>query len=458
MGHKISVKTIVILLLVFCFTACGGALENRSSGQTSPDSSWIEAFIAALQNLIDRQTTLDSSDNDTLAGTYWTAVQYQFFEWHSGLSDPVPMPGDMWWADLFLNEDGTAKFREVMFDGFGRHLDNGTWQLGADGSLTLTNLDYPGEGMTGWIEGDRIRLESIYGDIYYLEQEQHPKPGGEMCIADLRGNWRMTQVEMGGKWYPAREKGMASTLRFDFDFDYSDPGVERYLLADYNFASALDTGNPEYQEMWGIGLEYWDRPLFDGISNEVWSAQLFSQDRWVEIYLTLTDLDTLYLQEHYELNGSTVVRTAIYERVESLLPESLWRVLYEEPADRLLLYWPNPSEDVRVPLEMLPVTKLEENPLHRLLLVGCWNDTQICFCTGEGVWDDNGNLVGWIVDQTVYEGMINVNEPKWFSLTIPEGVPGMCLYIKHPSQDDWYLWPITDTDGYLVNKCTFLTS
>ena len=44
-----------------------------------------------------------------------------------------------------------------------------------------------------------------------------------------------------------------------------------------------------------------------------------------------------------------------------------------------------------------------------------------------------------------------------FSLTIPEGVPNLCLHIKRSWEDFWYLWPITDTNGYLVDGWTFLT-
>ena len=32
------------------------------------------------------------------------------------------MPTDKWWADLFLNEDGTTQFREVLGDTFNLYL------------------------------------------------------------------------------------------------------------------------------------------------------------------------------------------------------------------------------------------------------------------------------------------------------------------------------------------------
>ena len=70
--------------------------------------------------------------------------------------------------------------------------------------------------------------------------------------------------------------------------------------------------------------------------------------------------------------------------------------------------------------------------------------------------------------------LLVLDEPRWFSLTIPEGVPNLCLHIKRSWEDFWYLWPITlhikrswedfwylwpitDTNGYLVDGWTFLT-
>ena len=74
------------------------------------------------------------------------------------------MPTERWWADLFLNEDGTAQFREVLGDSFNSYLGNGTWWLGADHTLRLTSSDGDEDGeMNGRIEDGRIILESFYG-------------------------------------------------------------------------------------------------------------------------------------------------------------------------------------------------------------------------------------------------------------------------------------------------------
>ena len=105
------------------------------------------------------------------------------------------MPTEKWWADLVLDEDGTAQFREVLGLGYTSCLRNGQWWLGADNVLRLTGEDYDGELVTmdGRMEKDRsVMLETPYGDRFYFEPAQKPDSGGELCIADLEGTWRMT--------------------------------------------------------------------------------------------------------------------------------------------------------------------------------------------------------------------------------------------------------------------------
>ena len=436
------------LLLILCLTACGGP-EGGKGGKPSPESPDSGAISS---------TPPAELSADTLGGTYWTAVQHESYDDLYGRTNVSQMPTDKWWADLFLNEDRTTQFREVLGDTFNLYLTDGLWSLEADGTLHLTdaggNRDYD---MAGRFEEGRLILETAYGDIFYLEQAERPEPGGELCPANLAGTWRMTGLEENGRLSDARENGVASILLFSSLWSELDGG--RYTLqADYYFASSLDTQEPEYRQASGLLLKPLDRPLMDGISNEVWSAQLLEESTGQELFVTLTDPDTLYLQEHDQRNGAPTVRTAVYEREYSFFPEILQLALYEEPSDSLIFYWTNPPEEVCTPLEAMAVTKLEEKGLDRLLLVGCWYETQIQFCTGEGVWDEDGILLDWVTDETLYDGIIGIDEPLWFSLTIPEGVPNLCLHMKRPWDDSWYLWPITNTDGYLVNGWTFLTS
>ncbi len=437
--------SMLALLLALCLTACGG---TPGGGEEGPPESPDDTATSAPPS--------DHNSDSSLGGTYWTAVQHESYNDLFDRTEVSQMPTERWWADLFLNEDGTAQFREVLGDSFNSYLGSGTWWLGADHTLRLTSSDGDEDGeMNGRIEDGRIILESFYGDRFYFEKAERPGPGGELCIANLHGTWHMTTGEVEGWSYNAREEGLASTLVFESR--WSD-AIEGYVLrADYYFADFLDTDEPEYRQEAELRTELLEEPLFHGLSNELWSVRLFHDDTGAEFFLTLTDPDTLYLQEHYETDGAPAVRTAVYQRVDAFLPETLQTALYEEPSDCLTFYWPNPPDDVSAWLEVLPVTKLEPDGLDRLLVVGRWYETQIRFCTGEPLWDDSGRLLDWVTDEILYDETLNIDEPRWFSLTIPEGVPNLCLHIKRSWEDFWYLWPITDTNGYLVDGWTFLT-
>jgi len=57
----------------------------------------------------------------------------------------------------------------------------------------------------------------------------------------------------------------------------------------------------------------------------------------------------------------------------------------------------------------------------------------------------------------LYEGTLGIDEPQWFSLSIPEKNARICLFMKRPWDESWFTWPITDQDPFLVSGNTFLT-
>lgn len=451
-----AVRTVAILLSAICLTGCSvlpllWKIEWPSAEATPEPAPLSTPTFAASPE--ETQAPAPESLEDALAGTYWTAVQFEAYDPVFGRTEVSQMPTDKWWADLFLNEDGTAQFREVLGDAFNGYLTGVIWQLGPDQSLLLTGAEAPYE-MSGRIEEGRILLETPYGERFWLEEVQRPAPGGELCSANLNGAWQMTKVEENGRWYDAREGGFASTLLFETSWSELE-GESYQLTADCYFAQGLDTEMPEYLRATNLQIELLQEPLFEGAANELWSVRIADPDMGGEFFLTLTDLNTLYLQQR---SGAQTIRTAVYERAQSFLPEALQTVLYEEPADSLIFCWRNPPQEVCMPLEAMPVTALEPNGQDSLLLVGRWYETQVQFCTGEGVWDDSGMLVEWIVEQTLFDETIENSQPHWFSFTVPAGEPRLCMRIKRPWDDGWYLWPLTDEGGYLLDGWTFLTS
>ncbi len=143
------------LLLALCLNACGSR-----PGTAPPPSGGGEGEGSPL-------LTPASPDD-----CYWTAVRHESYNPSYGRTEVSTMPTEKWWADLVLDEDGTAQFREVLGLGYTSCLRNGQWWLGADNVLRLTGEDYDGELVTmdGCMEKDRsVMLETPYGDRFYFE-------------------------------------------------------------------------------------------------------------------------------------------------------------------------------------------------------------------------------------------------------------------------------------------------
>ena len=150
-------------------------------------------------------------------------------------------------------------------------------------------------------------------------------------------------------------------------------------------------------------------------------------------------------------------RAAVYTRTDGLLPEALTLALADEPDKALIFYWRDPPAEVARPLAALPMAALEKGGQNKLLLVGRWYETDIRFCTGKPQLNGDGTLREWSTDTVLYEGTIRLDEPQWFSLTIPKETAKLCLLMKRPWDESWFTWPITDQDPFFVGGDTFLT-
>lgn len=430
---------VLVLLLAFSLSACGSQPDPTDPASSGRDSSSPPMSVP-------------------FDATYWTAVRHESYNPSFGRTEVSAMPTEKWWADLYLNEDGTALFREALGFGYASYLINAEWWLGADNTLRLTGEDDCGDSVTmdGRKEKDgSVMLETPYGNRFYFEPAERPASGGELCMADLEGTWRMSAGEVEGDEFSPEEMHMASLL--NIERWWSDDEGCYTLRADYYSAHLLDTDAPEYETEEDLLTEKLDEPLMYGLSNELWSARLYAEDSETEYYVTLTDRNTLYLQQYYELDNAPAARTAIYTREASLMPEALTLALADEPDKSLMFYWRDPPAEVAKPLEALPVTVLENGGENRLLLIGRWYETDIQFCTGSAEQNADGTLGEWITDTVLYEGTLRIDEPQWFSLTIPEKTAKLCLFMKRPWDESWFTWPITDQDPFFVSGDTFLT-
>ena len=179
--------------------------------------------------------------------------------------------------------------------------------------------------------------------------------------------------------------------------------------------------------------------------------------RGAAFFAALTNRNSLLVRMPYEKNGGAGVRTVTYMRSSGFLPPTLENVMTGEPEKSLIFFWRDPPAEVTEPLSVIPMNALEPNGQNKLLLVGRWYETDIQFSVGTPVLNDDGTQQSWISEKVVYEGKIKINEPLFFSLTIPEDTARVCLFMKRPWDVSWFTWPITDQAPFYVSGDTFLT-
>lgn len=129
MGKRCLTLVLALLLLAYSLSACG----------KSPDTD-----VPPTSGGSDGKGTLQQ-DSTPFSATYWTAVRHESYNPSFGRTEVSAMPTEKWWADLYLNEDGTALFREALGFGYASYLINAEWWLGADNALRLTGEDDCGD-------------------------------------------------------------------------------------------------------------------------------------------------------------------------------------------------------------------------------------------------------------------------------------------------------------------------
>ena len=108
-----------------------------------------------------------------------------------------------------------------------------------------------------------------------------PAKGGEYCMADLFGQWRMVSGETVTEGDPevwnftASEMEIDRRLTFHSSWDETEPdGVDYY-----------DEWHPGYlREAQAMAVEYQETPIYEGCGNEAWRLQLFSVETIYQNY------------------------------------------------------------------------------------------------------------------------------------------------------------------------------
>lgn len=416
------------LALILSLTACGGEKTPTQSGTSSQEPVSVPAAPVRQEET-----------RDPFSGTYWTAVLWELEDEATGEMESSASPTEMRWADLWLNEDGSVLYREVINSFYTAEIHDGQWQAeGNDLHLTASDPEaaYPTKAaLDGCLENDTLVFEYNSRRLY-LEQAEPPAPGGELCVADVQGTWKQTGVQ---------EDSLAACLYVDEYWADWDSGYQP--TATLYTAEKLDYYVPEYDRYEDLKLEVLDTPI-EGLTNQCWSLRLYNGD--AEFLVTLTDMDTLHLRG---ADG----QTGIFQRVNDRLPDEVATAMTELPADASILYWADPGDIIRYQLDFWPLIKMENSCRNRVLIVSCWEGLQVQICNGTPQMNENGLMERWITDEPVYETTLGQNEPLWLGMNLPEGTAELCLFFKLPYQETWQTWPLTRQEPYYVKDPIYFT-
>ena len=124
---KNFIRIAFVILSAFCFTACSSNSGKEKSDQSLTAYSNTENTFAMSLNPQNGKNTkfMNQADtSDSLLGTYWKAVKYEYLNWENGETIEVKLPTEIRWADLFINADGTVLFRDVTGEGFNYYVDD----------------------------------------------------------------------------------------------------------------------------------------------------------------------------------------------------------------------------------------------------------------------------------------------------------------------------------------------
>lgn len=233
---------------------------------------------------------------DKIGGTYWKAVR---FEGEGSAEGGDEMPMGSWDADIFFNEDGTGRFRNTYGASYNYFQPECEWSFDEGTSRLLIKLT---DGSETYIHGlfteNGLRIDYNEGYLWF-EQSDMPPAGGEWCLADLVGTWKLDAVEIEGYKYSAEEEGVQGSISFFFN----DPELNA------NYVNYDDFGNRT--EFVDAMVVYQDMPLVDGFVNEAWCVELIEDDDSIKCYAALTDRENLtviveYYDEEFEYPAVSV--------------------------------------------------------------------------------------------------------------------------------------------------------
>ena len=296
--------------------------------------------------------------------SYWVAEAY-YNEDGEGAEGPHTLDPKVWFADLMLCADGTARFRDIrenvclMDDSY----LNLTWEKAENGHFIFHSKICAFPVLDGIYENGVLLVEYM-GMTLTMKQIPEITPVNlENLPAELVGTWLMVSGETeGGQWEAM--PGTLSSLVFRVTA-YDGPLELRADLEEMDYYGTMNDAVHDQP------VTILNKALYDGCGNNSWSVRIGPESpkdengypTGTEFYATLVDYNTLILQRHYTMDGFQAVSYQTYWRFPEIVS---WRmpeyIVLEDSNWACTGYVNSQGEDRSPPEEMenFAITFLED--------------------------------------------------------------------------------------------------
>ena len=310
--RKFGACLLAVAIVLGCLAGCNGSVQPID---TEPSISPTSPTKETEPSKIEPAPTIKELEFVTDKDSYWVAETYCSEE-VDGALDP-----EMWFMDLMVYADGTARFRDIretvclMDDSY---LDM-TWEKAENGHFLFYSKIYSRPVLDGVYENGALLVEYMDMTLTMKQVAEENTVPNECLPAELAGTWLMVSGETEGQQWEAMPTTVSSLI---FRVAAYEGPLE--LRADREDMDHYGTMNDAAHDQ---AVSILDTALYDGCGNHSWSIRIGPESPKdengtpiePEFYATLVDYNTLLLQRNYTMDGSPAVSYQTYWRFPEIV-------------------------------------------------------------------------------------------------------------------------------------------
>lgn len=311
--RKLLIWLMTIIMTMSLLTGCGSSDPSASDDRDD----------RTQQTKPDRTNNGDELPQDDAIGhvdTYWVASEW-YGDDGEGMEGTQSLPTDMWFLDLIVRADGTARFRDIR-EGILLMDDsclNLAWERTEVGEFLFYSVLYAEPILRGVCENGILSLQ-YWGVTLTMQQERLPQTVGQRYApAELTGTWVLVSGETEGYQWDAMPNELCSIV-------FKVVSYEEVLTMTGDIEERDYYGNM-MDSVYAQTVEVLQEPLYEGCENETWSVRIGAASAKdangypidTEYFATLLSEDELLMQRYYTLDGAPAVSYQTYLRLPDLV-------------------------------------------------------------------------------------------------------------------------------------------